>query len=378
VVVGAKAVAFLADRAIRTSTDEGVTVFAGATLPPNLLSLLTNRHGAFPPYLSLDPTRIDWITSALIDPLWAEAVPTFSLVWMNEPDLTQHETGPGSERSLAAIRNADKNLARILTTLEAKGLRDSTDVFVVSDHGASTISARLDVADLLTKAGLKAVREFKGEPSAGSILAVSDGGSTFIYVIGHDEQVIRQVVQFLQRAEFSGVIFTRKALPGTFALRDVRLDADAAPDVVVAMRWNSDRSQNGIAGMVQSDESTYGPGQGSHVTLSPFDMHATLVAAGPDFREGVVDTLASGNVDIAPTVLWILGLRPPSPMDGRVLTEALTIKGPQIRSFQPGHIEAKSEVEGVGWSQYLNFTEVNGVRYLDEGNGAQAPARLAK
>src|SRR5437879_2593363 len=149
---------------------------------------------------------------------------------MNEPDLTQHETGPGSERSLAAIRNADKNLARILAALESKGLQASTDVIVVSDHGASTISARLDVAQLLTKAGLTAVREFNGEPPVGSILAVSDGGSTFIYVIGHSEQVIRHVAQFLQRAEFSGVIFTRKPLPGTFALRDVRLDSDFAPD----------------------------------------------------------------------------------------------------------------------------------------------------
>src|SRR5206468_7371528 len=142
-------------------------------------------------------------------------------------------------------------------------------------------------------------------------------------VIGHTEQIIRQVVQFLQRAEFSGVIFTRKPLPGTFALRDVRLDSDFAPDVVVAMRWSPERNKNGTPGMVQSDESTYGPGQGSHVTLSPFDMHATLIAAGPDFRAGVVDSLASGNVDIAPTVFWILGLRPAPTMDGRVLTEAL-------------------------------------------------------
>ena len=85
VVVGAKAVAFLADRAARSSTNEGVNVFAGATLPPSLLAGLTSRHGAFPAFNSLEPTRIDWITSALIDPLWADAVPSFSLVWMNEP-----------------------------------------------------------------------------------------------------------------------------------------------------------------------------------------------------------------------------------------------------------------------------------------------------
>jgi hypothetical protein len=48
---------------------------------------------------------------------------------------------------------------------------------------------------------------------------------------------------------------------------------------------------------------------GNHASLSPYDMHNTLVAAGPDLRRGVLDTLPSGNTDLAPTVLWILGLR---------------------------------------------------------------------
>jgi arylsulfatase A-like enzyme len=106
------------------------------------------------------------------------------------------------------------------------------------------------------------------------------------------------------------------------------------------------------------------------VSLSAFDMHATLVAAGPHFRSGV-DTLASGNVDVAPTVLWILGIQPPRSMDGRILSEALSIKAPKIRSFEPGHIEASAKQSNATWTQYLNYTEVNGARYLDEGNGRQ-------
>jgi len=65
-----------------------------------------------------------------------------------------------------------------------------------------------------------------------------------------------------------------------------------------------------------------------------FDLHNTLVAAGPDFRKGVVDPLPSGNTDIAPTVLWILGIQPAAPMDGRVLTEALAIPGPKTPAIR--------------------------------------------
>ena len=66
-------------------------------------------------------------------------------------------------------------------------------------------------------------------------------------------------------------------------------------------------------------------GKGTHATLSRFDMHNTLIAAGPDFKRGETNDLASGNVDLAPTILQILGIKPPQKMDGRILSEAMTV-----------------------------------------------------
>src|SRR5207248_10366587 len=139
--------------------------------------------------------------------------------------------------------------------------------------------------------------------------------------------------------EFTCVIFTRKELPGTCALSRVHLDANSAPDVVVSLRWTAEKNTNGVPGIINGDLSAYGPGQGLHVSLSPFDMHNMMSAQGPDFRAGVTDVLPTGNVDIAPTVLRILGLRPPKAMDGRVMTEALTLKGPALKSYEPRRIE---------------------------------------
>lgn len=367
-VAGAKGVALLQDRFERGATAPGTTLFAGETLPRNVLERITNVVGAFP-----ETNRNDWTTAAVIDPLWKDGVPDFSLIWMNEPDLTQHHTGPGSAASLAAIKNADDNLARVLQELEAKGARDTTDVLLVSDHGFSTVLSLVDLADSLKKAGFNAVREFKTPPARGDILAVSNGGSTLLYVTGHDEQVIREVVNFLQGWNYTGVVLTRRPVEGAFTFAQARIDAPTAPDIIVSLRWNGDKNDAGTPGMVVSDVSEYGPGQGMHVTFSRFDMRNTLIAAGPDFRSGVVDHLPSGNVDIAPTVLWILGVKPRKPMDGRVLTEALTIKGPKINSFEPGRLEATRTSEKSVWHQYLNFTEVNGVVYFDEGNGYQTP-----
>ena len=74
-------------------------------------------------------------------------------------------------------------------------------------------------------------------------------------------------------------------------------------------------------------------GKGTHATLSRFDMHNTLIAAGPDFKQGQTDDLPSGNVDLAPTILRILGIKPSQKMDGRILSEAMTGSrngGPQL------------------------------------------------
>ena len=131
--------------------------------------------------------------------------------------------------------------------------------------------------------------------------------------------------------------------------------------------------------MIDSDHADYPAGRGMHLSLCPYDMHNILIAAGPDFRSGVLDDLPTGNVDVAPTILWVLGLKPPQPMDGRVLTEALTIKGPRLRNHtEPKHIETEGRVGNTVWRQYLNFSQVNGVFYNDKGNGNQIAKQPAQ
>src|SRR6201993_3526157 len=97
---------------------------------------------------------------------------------------------------------------------------------------------------------------------------------------------------------------------------------DHAPDVVMAFRWNDSKNQFNVPGMIDADWQREA-GKGTHATLSRFDMHNTLIAAGPHFRRGFSDDLPTGNVDIAPTILRILRVESPSLMDGRVLTEAM-------------------------------------------------------
>jgi hypothetical protein len=382
VIAGSKQVAMLHDRA-RRGIGPGVSpvLYQGETLPPALESPLIQALGEFPKPGAGDENRErdDWTTRALLEVLWKDGVPPFSLLWLAEPDKSQHTTGPGSPQSLEGIHNCDANLGRVLAELERRGLRDSTDVMIVSDHGFSTISRKVDVAAELASAGFRGKRTVPDGLQLGEIMVVGNGGTSLLYVGGHDAGVIRRLAAYLQIQDWTGVVFTRMPLEGAFPLAEARIDSPLAPDLVVSLHWSGDKSANGTPGLQTSDLPPSNNKAGNHASLSAYDMHNTLVAAGPDFRRGVTDTLPSANTDVAPTILWLLGLKQDAArMDGRVLAEALTLPAPELKSYELKRLTARRETVGGVWTQYLQVSEVNGVRYLDEGNGAFQASQAAE
>ncbi|MEY2504261.1 MAG: hypothetical protein QOG27_541, partial [Verrucomicrobiota bacterium] len=99
------------------------------------------------------------------------------------------------------------------------------------------------------------------------------------------------------------------------------------------------------------------------------DVHNTLVAAGPDFSKGTTTTLPSSNVDIAPTVLRILGIETPQKFDGRVLNEAMKEKPGRTEAVSRT-LEATRKFPSGEWRQHLRVSSLGETIYIDEGNGA--------
>ncbi|HEY2143952.1 MAG TPA: alkaline phosphatase family protein [Candidatus Udaeobacter sp.] len=388
IIASAKTVGLLLDRSVGhasglTSADgasgthavpsqahvrNSVTLFAGKSLPGDVLAPITDMLGPFP---SGHVQQDAWTTKAVTDSLLKDGVPTLSILWLGEPDLTQHESAPGAPAALTAIKSADENLAAVLSALDRQKARETTDLFVVSDHGFSTIRRSIDLRKILNDAGFRAKTQFAGEPKTGDIMLAGNGGSVLFYVIGHDETLTRRLIEFLQQSDFAGVIFTRKPLQGTFALEQAMIQNDHAPDVVMAFRWNDSKNQFGVPGMIDADWQR-AAGKGTHATLSRFDMHNTLIAAGPDFRRGVADDLPSGNVDLAPTILRILGIASLRQLDGRILSEAMTDSDPATATLKPENkmIEATKAFPSGSWRQSLQISRVGSTIYLDQGNGA--------
>jgi arylsulfatase A-like enzyme len=367
-IATAKTVGLLLDRQVNPGHAKNcVTLFAGQSRPRDALNPIVDALGRFPPFGQYAEGD-KWTTKALTELLWKDGVPAFSLLWLGEPDLTQHQSAPGARPALVAIKSSDENLAAVLSALDRQGAREATDVFVVSDHGFSTIERSVDLRKILNDAGFRAKTEFSDEPKPGDIMLVGNGGTVLFYVINHDAPVTHRLVEFLQQSDFAGVIFTKEATEGTFALGQGTIDSPHSPDVVMAFRWNEKKNQFGVPGMIDADWQR-GAGKGTHATLSRFDMHNTLIAAGPDFRRGYVDDLPSGNVDLSPTILRILGITPPQRLDGRILSEAMVKTDLSILKPQVKRIEVTKDFSVGTWRQSLQISRVGSTEYLDQGNG---------
>ena len=350
-----------------TAFPNRVTLFKGQCLPSTAIDQIAEKIGSFP---SAHLQEDSWTTKALIDVLWKDGLPAFSVLWLGEPDLTEHETAPGAPLALAAIKSADENLAAIISALDERKARGTTDIFVVSDHGFSTIRRSIDLPNILNESGLVATTQFSGGSKPGDIMLAGNGGTVLFYVIGHDETTTRRLVEVLQQSDFAGVIFTKQPMEGTFSLQQANIQNDQAPDVVMAFRWEPSKNQFGCPGMIDADWQRTA-GKGTHATLSRFDMHNMLIAAGPDFRPGQTGDLPSGNVDLAPTILQIFGIKPAERMDGRILAEAMTV-ATSSQTLETKTIEATKHFESGTWRQSLQISRVGSTIYLDEGNGAFA------
>lgn len=371
-IAGTKSVAFLHHRHAEWTTalsKDSFTKFAAAPMPSSLREDTLRILG---PFLTepaqTDDQRNAYATRALTEIFWRDDLPAFSVLWLSDPDLTQHDHSPGAEPSLAAIRSSDRNLALVLEALARKNARETTDVFVVSDHGFSTIERGIDFLGELRAAGFDAVNVFEQTPKAGQIMVVGNAGTVLFYIIEHDRAVTARLVEWLQRSDFAGVIFTREKFEGAFPLESVRGNTADAPDVMVALRWNVKPNRFGIPGQITTTDTARGAGKGSHVTLSKFDVHNTLIAVGPSFRRAMINDLPSGNIDLAPTILNLLGLAAPHKFDGRILAEAMAGNSASPQSATET-LEATRRFSTGQWRQHLRISRVGETTYFDEGNG---------
>jgi hypothetical protein len=239
------------------------------------------------------------------------------------------------------VRSADLLTYRGFSAYDGTGCSTSA-MYGLSASGTATLSVNLDTTGTLCKAAntkyqaisatlATPVAKFTvpapGSLPANGIVVAANGGSDYFYVPGHDIATVKNLVKFLQQREEYGAIFVDSrygSLPGTFSMAQVNLENttrqnNGQPDVVVSFNWDDTVSIQGMTGI---EFESAGGQRGMHGSFGPSDVHNTLVANGPSFKAAATITGPTGNVDVAPTVAYLLGLSMPQ-ADGRILNEAI-------------------------------------------------------
>ncbi len=147
---------------------------------------------------------------------------------------------------------------------------------------------------------------------------------------------------------------------------------DRAPELTLSFKWESRANVAGFAGHAYASNGAAGRGQ--HRSMSPHETRNVLFARGPSFKAGVVLATPSGNIDLAPTVLRILGVDPEDEMDGRVLEEALTDgPGPISIDWSAETHEAERYVLTDLYRQEVSLVRVGRTAYLESGRAELQP-----
>ena len=360
------------------------------------------------------------VTTKAVLPLFKERNKPFLLVfWSRDPDGSQHNQGdslntlvPGinGPTSLAAIRNADDDLARIRQALSDLGLLDTTDIITTADHGFSTISKEsqtsstvkqkfadtpeghlplgfvaLDLAHALnmplldpddgyktiadgqhTKAGNGLIGGDKDQPK---VVVAANGGSDLVYIPDGDKALAKQVVDALLAQDYVSGLFVDSKLgkfPGTLTLDDIALEGTAVtPHPAIAISFRSFDTVCGepVRCTVEVADTVLQQGQGMHGSFSRGDTWNFMAMQGPDFKTKFVDPAPASNADLGRTIAQVMQLdvHDNGRLIGRVLSEALpngTL--PQVTSRV-----MTSDPAANGLVTVLDMQTVGTTRYFD-------------
>lgn len=251
--------------------------------------------------------------------------PTVLMVNMPGADVYGHRVGgPATPAVMAKIvAGADAQIGRLINAYRSRGILDQTIFVVVADHGM--VPNTYQFRDTVVKEAVRA--------AGGDSLFQTGGSAVFIWlrnpeaapqVAAHLVTAVPHVPVAHYQTLRSGVYTHVPVVPpgttldpalaaayqyllGTFA-------GPIAPDITLTLEANT-IIRNRIQGPASSPHGNHGGGTWG-------DQHIPLVIAGPGVRSGFTSGFPIRLMDVAPTLLALLGVDP-SRMNGVVAADAL-------------------------------------------------------
>jgi predicted AlkP superfamily pyrophosphatase or phosphodiesterase len=261
--------------------------------------------------------------NTLHDEIWTRAAayiiekhrPNLLLMHLLLTDSVQHQYGAGSLAAHTALILADRQVQRVLDAIDRAGIRETTTVFVVSDHGFKAYQRIIRPNALLRAKGLLRDQIAGIDCDA---FAIPEGGTAMVYVTRQDR---REATLKTLSAAFQGVPGIAKViLPAeyeTYGYPAVERGRMSDMVLVAEPGYGFDGNTNGETVVDVPSRVA-----GAHGYLnSDADMNAILVAWGAGIQPGAQLGLVP-NVNVAPTIAHLLNVNLPG-VDGVLLRDML-------------------------------------------------------
>ncbi len=227
-------------------------------------------------------------------------------------DGAEHDEGREGPKVRLALASADRAIGDVLEAIERAGLKDSTAILIVGDHGFMDIHSFLKPNIWLAERGLL----HKGNDWR--VKFQPAGGSAFLYLQHpEDKAALDQVRTLLNQLPDSYRrlfrIIEKPELQQMGADRNAVMALAALPGIIFG---------GGMDGTVM------GPVDGGHHGYDPSlpEMYTGFIASGAGIAKGIVIPEMS-VVDIAPTVAALLGIDFTAP-DGILMPGLIKVKKP--------------------------------------------------
>jgi len=250
------------------------------------------------------------LAQRFIDEVLHDRKPALSLMWMCEPDHTQHSVALGSPAHIDVVRAADAQAGRVFDNIRAEIDRGDVLFMVASDHGHETISEIVDLEEVLIAAGLK------DAPGSGDVAIAPQGLSATIYLSDDAKDRRGTIADFLRTDDRIGAVYVGDEMAA------LGLDPDDGIDIVAVGAASDAPGAGGLPGLsvaFQGDlKIANNVGCGQHGGLGKYEQSPFLICTGAGFEAGDVIEAKTSAIDIAPTAMRHLGLDDDD-MDGRAL-----------------------------------------------------------
>lgn len=275
---------------------------------PSLLTAIKDLGLLTPPsqeqFNAAGSVRRDEIWTGAATHLIRSEKPNLLLLHLLNTDGTQHAHGPFSNEAYTALALADRFVGDVVAAVKDAGLQKSTAVIITADHGFVRVTQQIQANAILKRAGPE------------DAYGISEGGVHYVY---------------LPKATPESTARARAALRGVQGVEAVYDPSEygalgfptpqqspQAPQLLVAAK-DGFAFSNAFEG---EDVVTSAKATGSHgyVHTQP-KVDALFVATGAGLRaKSKVERLR--NVDVAPTIARLLGLRMEN-VDGKPIVEIL-------------------------------------------------------